>query len=149
MKISTLVVMLLMVGIIMFTVFQMINETESNYNVRIDASNWTEEGKEAGKYDFASDVNEQIQPIKNSIDTIQNEDSGWLDIIGSGFTGIIAAVTFIPAMSWSLISLTTALITGLGEVIGIPSYITFVFIVMLSAWGIFVLIQFLHRWREI
>lgn len=133
--------MMLIVGVIMFTMFQMINEAESNYNIDVNESEWED------RYDFATDVNDEIQPIKDSIDTITNQDSGWLERIGSGFTGLIAAVIFIPSMLWSIITLSTGLATGLGVALAIPAYIISVIIVMLVVWGVFKLIEVYQRWN--
>lgn len=141
MKISTFLTMLLAVGIVMFVVTQMLSEAETNYDIEVNDSEWS------GQYDFASDVNEELAPIKSSIDTIQNQESGWLDLIGAGFTGIIAAVTFLPSLVWNAISMAVTMITGLGVAIGIPPYITLVFIIMLTAWGIFKLVEFYQRWN--
>ena len=141
MNISTFVGMMLVVGIIMFTVFQMTNEAESNYNITINKSDWE------GKYDFATDINDEIEPIKNSIDTLQNQDTGWLTKIGVSFTGLIAAITFLPKMLWAVITLSTGLATGLGIALAIPAYIITVIIIMLIAWGVFKLIEFYQRWK--
>lgn len=140
MKISTFVSMMLIVGVILFVVFQMINESEANYGIDINQSEWED------KYDFASDVNNEVQPIKDSIDNIQNQESGWLERVGSGFTGIIAAVTFLPSMLWSILTLSTGLVTGLGVALAIPAYLISVGIIMLIVWGVFKLIEFYQRW---
>lgn len=140
MKISTFVIMLTFVGVIMFAMFQMVNEAEDNYNIDINESDWEE------RYDFAEDINEEIQPIKDSIDTIQNQEAGWLERVGSGFTGIIAAVTFLPSILWDILTLSTGLATGLGLALAIPAYIITVAIIMLSIWAIFKLIEFYQRW---
>lgn len=142
MKISTFFMMMLSVGLIMFIIFLMIGEAETNYSLDINKSEWD------GKYDFATDINDEIEPIKDSIDTITNEESGWLNRVGSGFTGIISAVTFIPSALWSVVKLVTALISGIGATFGLPAYIGLVFIIMISAWGIFKLIEF-YQGKEI
>lgn len=141
MKISTFVGMILMVGVIMFVVFSMIGEAEDTYDIEINKSDWED------RYDFATDVNNEVEPIKDSIDTIQNQDAGWLERVGAGFTGIIAAVTFLPQMLWSIITLSTGLATGIGIALAIPAYIITVIIIMLVAWGVFKLLEFYQRWN--
>lgn len=140
MKISTFVSMMLIVGVIMFFVFQMINEAEQNYDLDINKSEWED------RYDFATDVDNEIQPIKDSIDTIQNQEAGWLERTVSGFTGIIAAITFVPSMLWSIMTLSTGLVTGLGIALAIPAYLITVMIVMLVVWGVMKLIELYQRW---
>ena len=141
MKISVFVVVLLMVGVVLFVMVQMVKEAEELYDIEINKTGWE------GKYDFASDINDSIQPIKESIDDIADEEKGWLEKVGAGFTGIIAAVTFLPTLVWNTGKLGGELITGLGGSLGIPGYLILVFIIMLTAWGIFKLIEFLQRWE--
>lgn len=141
MKISVIVTILLMIGVVLFVMVEMVKEAEQTYDIDINKTEWE------GKYDFASDINDSIQPIKESIDDIADEEKGWLEKIGAGFTGIIAAVTFLPALVWNTGKLGGELITGLGSSLGIPGYLILVFIIMLTAWGIFKLIEFLQRWE--
>lgn len=141
MKISVFVVVLLMVGVILFVMVQMVKEAEEIYDIEVNKTEWE------GKYDYAADINESMQPIKESIDSISDEEKGWLEKVGAGFTGIIAAVTFLPALIWNTGKLGGELITGLGSSLGIPSYLILVFIIMLTVWGIFKLIAFLQRWE--
>lgn len=141
MKISTFITMILFVGIVMFVVISMVNEADDNYGINVNKTNWE------GQYNFASDVNDSISPIKTSIDDITSEDTGWLEKVGAGFTGIIAAVTFLPSMVWDLGKMGTSLITGLGDALGVPSAILFTIIIGLIVWGIIELIQFYQRWN--
>lgn len=141
MKISTFITILLVVGILIFVIVSMVNESEENYDITINKTGWE------NQYDFASEVNNSVSPIKQSIDDITSEEKGWLEKIGSGFTGIIAAVTFLPTMVWQIGTMGTQLITGIGGYMGIPSTIIFVLVVMLLVWGIIELIQFFQRWN--
>lgn len=141
MKISTLITILLMVGVFIFVVVSMLIETEDNYDVEINKSAWQDQ------YDFANDVNESIYPIKESIDGITDEESGWLERVGSGFTGIVAAVTFLPTMVWDLGRMGGNLVSGIGTVLHLPSYMIFVFVLMLLVWGVIKLIEFFQRWN--
>ena len=141
MKISVFVVVLLMVGVVLFVMVQMVKEAEELYDIEINKTDWE------GKYDFASNINESIQPIKESISDIADEEKGWLEKVGAGFTGIIAGVTFLPILVWDMGKLGAGLVTGLGSSLGIPGYIILVFIIMITVWGIFKLIEFLQRWE--
>lgn len=148
MKMSVFVTMLIVVGVVLFAMTQMINEAENQYDITINQSSWVNESDTTAtsKYDFAGRVNDSIWPIGQSIRTITDESSGWLDIIGAGFTGLIKAVTFLPDMLFTALVMGASLITGLGTSVGVPSYITFVFIIMLTVWGIFQLVEFFNRW---
>lgn len=141
MRISVFVSTLLIVGLVMFMVIQMVNESEEHYDVAINKTEWE------NQYDYAQQINNSISPIKNSIDTITNQDSGWLDKVGAGFTGIIKAVTFLPGLVATSIGMASGMITGIGTWLGLPSYFIFVGIVLLIAWGVFELIEFFQRWR--
>ncbi len=140
MKISTLFSILLITGMIIFVMSQMVSEADENYSVDINQSEWQ------GKYDFAQEVNESVNPVIVSINTITNQEAGWLEKVGAGFTGIVSAVTLLPTLVWEGGKMGGTLITGLANSFGIPSYITLVFLIMLIVWGIFELIQFFQRW---
>jgi len=126
----------------------MVNEAEDNYDVTINQSVWRNESNtESGtKYDFASAVNESVWEIGQDLRTIGNEDEGWLTRVASGFTGIVRAVIFLPDMVFTAGVMGGTLITGLGTSLGIPSYLILVFIIMLTVWGIFQLVEFFQRW---
>jgi len=54
----------------------------------------------------------------DSIRTISDQEKGFLEKVGAGFTGIIAAVTFLPDMGLTAILIGGRLITGIGTNIG-------------------------------
>lgn len=141
MKISTFLVTLLFVGVVFFTWAMMTNEAEIKYGVDIGTSEWE------NKYDYASEVNESINPLITSIDKITNEDTGWLEKVGSGFTGLISAVTLLPALVWKSFTMGGGLMTGVLSSWGLPQYIISVFIITLVIWGVFKLIEFFQRWQ--
>lgn len=141
MKISVFVVVLLMIGVILFVVVEMVKEAEQIYDIEINKTEWE------GKYDYAAELNDSFQPIKKSIDSIADEEKGWLEKVGAGFTGIIAAVIFLPSLVGHMGLLGGQLITGLGGSLGIPGYLLLVFIMMIFIWGIFKLLEFLQRWE--
>ena len=141
MKISTFTTILLIIGILLFVTIQMINESETNYDIEVNKTGWE------GQYDFANDINNSIAPLQKSIENIANEETGWLEKVGSGFTGIISAVTLIPKLLFSLIKLGNNLIVGLGIAFGIAGEITQVFLIMLYVWIIYKAIEFFQRWN--
>jgi len=82
-----------------------------------------------------------------AIDDISNEDKGWLEKVGAGFTGIISAVTLLPALVWSSFVMGGGLITGGLSSIGLPTYLIGVFIIALVVWGVIKLLEFFQRWE--
>ena len=141
MKVSTFVTMLLGVGIVIFVMINLVSQSEEVYNIEVNKTALE------GQYDFASDINNSVAPIKQSIDDITSEETGWLTKVGSGFTGIISAVTFLPSLVWNMGAMGTSLINGLGLILGVPPYLISVFIIMLIIWGIIQLVQFFQRWN--
>ena len=141
MKISTFITMLLVVGLLLFVSIDMIKQSEDTYSIDVNTTDWEDQ------YDFANDINTSISPIRTAIDDITSEDTGWLEKVGSGFTGIISAVTFLPSLVWDMGAMGTNIITGIGTSMGIPGYMLFVFITMLTVWGIIKLVEFFQRWN--
>jgi hypothetical protein len=141
MKVSTFTTILLVVGILLFVTIEMIKESETNYDIEVNKTEWEEE------YQFAEDINETIAPIQKSIKDIENEELGWFEKVSSGFTGIISAVKFVPSLLFILIKLGNNLIVGFGTVFGIPGAITQIFLVMLYIWIIYSIIEFFQRWN--
>ena len=140
MKISTFVTILLFVGVVFFVMSQMTNEANDKYDTGINTSQWE------GKYDYAQSVNESVDPLISSINDITDQDKGWLEKVGSGFTGIISAVTLLPALVWKSFTMGGGLLSGGLTSIGIPAYIIMVLIIALTIWGIFALVSFFQRW---
>jgi hypothetical protein len=149
MKITVFITMLVFVGVILFVMTQMVNEAETNYGISINKSVWTNESNQetGNKYDFALTINDSISPMAQDFLTLANEDEGWLTRISSGFTGIVRAVIFLPLIVFQAGMLGGVLITGLGTSLGLPSYLTLVFIILLYTWGAFKLVEFFQRWQ--
>ena len=141
MRISTFVTILLFVGVVFFVMAMMTQEANDKYDTGINTSNWED------KYDYKTEVNESVNPLIQSIDDITNEEKGWLEKVGSGFTGIISAVTLLPALVWKSFTTGGSLLTGVFSSFGVPAYILSVFIIALTIWGVFQLIQFFQRWQ--
>lgn len=140
MKISTFLSILLFVGVIFFVMAAMATEANSKYGININTTTWE------GKYDYASTVNESVDPLISSINDITNQDTGWLEKVSSGFTGIISAVTLLPTLVWNSFTMGGGLINGGLSSVGVPAYIISVIIIGLVIWGVFALISFFQRW---
>jgi len=140
MKISTFVMMLLMVSVILFAMISMVKEGERIYSVDINKTEWEDQ------YDFVNSVNDSVSPIQESLLTIEGDDVGFLEKVGAGFTGIISAVTFLPRMVIETSVLGATLIAGLGSAFGLPQYITYALLIALIVWGVFELIKVYQRW---
>lgn len=142
MKISTFLTMLLVVGIVLVAIVGMVKEAENLYGIDVNKTDW-----ESG-YNFASDVNDSVSPLQKALEDLGNEDKGWFDKIGSGFTGIISGVTLLPKMVGKTGKMGMSLITKLSLTIGVPHIILYTIIVMFIIWGIIELYRFFQRDRE-
>lgn len=141
MKISTWIIALLFVGVIFFAFAMMMNEGATKYDVDVNNSVWE------GKYDYASDINDSVGDLIGSVNDITSEETGWLEKVGQGFTGIISAVTLLPAMVWKSFSMTGELFTEGFSAINVPAYIITVAIIAMMIWGVFKLVEFFQRWQ--
>ncbi len=141
MKISTFVTILLFVGVIFFIMATMVHEANDKYDININTTLWE------GKYDYVQQVNTSVNPLISSVNDIANEDKGWFEKVGAGFTGIIAAVKLLPALVWNTFTMGGGLMNGGLSSIGLPTYLITVFILGLIIWGIFKLIEFFQRWN--
>lgn len=139
MKISTWIYALLFIGVVFIVVNLMVADTESYYGVDINTSTID------GNYDYASQINENITSIQDSINKISDQDIGWLSKVGAGFTGIISAVILLPSLVWETFTLGGNLISALGIFL-IPAAIINIILVGLTLWGIIKLIEFFQRW---
>ena len=133
--------MLLFIGVVFSLFAMMTSEAEQKYDMDIDTSMWE------GKYDYAQSINETVDPIVTSVNTIGDEEAGWFEKVGAGFTGIIAAVKLLPTMLGKTFLIGGRLITGLSSSLGVPSWLSLTILISLTIWGIFKLIGFLQRWE--
>lgn len=141
MKISTVVIMLTIIGVFLSVMIGMIQEGEEKYGVDINKSEWENE------YQFAESINNSVAPIQKSILTVEDEEKGFLEKVGEGFTGIIAAITLVPRMLIETSALGGNLLTGLGRTLGWPSYIIYTLLIILIVWGVFKLIEIFQRYE--
>lgn len=141
MKISTFMIMLVMIGVILFVMVETVNEGAQIYDTNINSTEWE------NRFDYVDDINSTVSPIQESLKDLADEETGWLEKIGASFTGIIAAVKLLPTTMISLGVFGAGLITGLGSTFGIPSYIIYALIVGLTVWGVFKLFEIFQRWQ--
>lgn len=141
MKITTFLFVILFIGgIVLVAVSNVAQDTSSYYGVDVNTSLF------ADKYNYMNEINSSVDPLINSLDDISSQDKGWLEIGVSGFTGIIKAITLIPSILWQSFKLAGAMVTGGLVPIGVPAGIIGVIMVALIIWGVFKLLEGIHRW---
>lgn len=142
MKISTFITLILIISAVFFVMGSMTSEiNEYSPEVQINDSAW------AGRYDYTEDINASIAPIKNSFDTIQDENKGWFSKLTSGIAAIPAAVIAIPKLIFGSLIMGGSLIVGTFTTVGIPFALILTITVMILVWAIFKLIEIYNRWQ--
>jgi len=141
MRLSTFIMGLLMIGGIFFIMAFMVNEGSQKYDISINNSSW------AGQYDYSEGINEDTQNIKNSLEDLANEDKGFLEKVGAGFTGIVTAITLLPTMLAGTLFSGENLITGLLTSLNIPTTLILIIISMFVFWAIIKLLEVYQRWQ--
>jgi len=141
MKISTLIGILVIVGVIFFIYAMMVNESNSVYPTgNINSSSWN------GTYDYVSRVDTAVAPIQQSFQDIE-ESKGWFSFISAGVAGIFRGVTALPTLVFAAFSISGAMFTGFFTAFGLPTYILGAVLVILTVWGLFKLIEIIQRWQ--
>lgn len=143
--------MLLCVGGIIFIFANMVHEANIYYpDADLNSSDWgtyEDNNTVSSDYDFASEVDSKIQPIKSAIEKIQDSETGWFSKIVSGIAAIPYAVIILPVLVIDALTIGGALITGFMAMLGIPAYITTVALIMMVVWGIFKILEAYQRWN--
>jgi len=140
MKISTFLLILVSVGVVFFLFTSMISEANSYYEIEINSSEWS------SQYDYANQINNRIEPLKSSLATIEEPETGWFTKILAGIAAIPKAVTLLPLMLFDSFAIGSSMFTGFFTTLGIPGYILTVILISISVWGIFKLIEVFQRW---
>jgi hypothetical protein len=143
--------MLLCVGGVIFIFASMVHEANIYYpDADLNSSEWgtyKDNNTVNSKYDFASQVNDKIKPIKTAIEKIQDSDTGWFSKIVSGIAAIPYAVIILPVLLFDALTIGGTLITGFMTTLGIPSYIITVALIMMIVWGVFKILEAYQRWN--
>ncbi len=136
MKLETIVMLVIVVGLVFAIVGLMQADLKTQYP-DVETENLT------GKYDYTSDINQSASKISDYFQKIGDTKGGWQVLVG------IAAFPFavIEAVMLILKSLTSgvSIITGLGTELGINSVILGFIIMMVTITILFALIKF---WRK-
>ena len=141
MKISSFIMILLMIGMVFFVFSQMASEANTKYGPKINNTDWET------KYNYVSRVNSTISPLKSSFDNIEDDNIGWFSKLTSGIAAIPRAVIALPALLVSSFSIGGEMISNFATALGVPVFILNIFLTALIVWGIFKLIEAFQRWN--
>jgi len=141
MKISTIVIMVVLVGFIFATVGLITNDLETQYPDTNINSSWQT------KYDYSSEINQSAGKIKNLFENIGEKEGGWLLL--TGITAFpIAVIETVKIVILSLVK-GTAIVTGAGTDIGLPPVIITFLTVIITLVVIFSLVKFWRKTEEV
>jgi len=141
MKISTIVIMVVMIGFVFATVGLIVNDLETQYpSVEINSS-WS------SKYDYSSEINQSATKIKDLFSEIGEKEGGWLLL--TGITAFPTAV--VEAVKIVLVSLIkgVAITTGIGTDLGIDKTILVFLVVIITLIVVFSLVRFWRKTEEV
>jgi len=138
MKLSTFVLMILMVAFVFAGVGLMIDDMETNYNVDINSS-WTED------YDYSDGINASASELKNKFDDITNDEKGWFAKAVEGISAIPTVILFVPQVIIESLVNAIKIISGFGDELGVPTTIITYAIIGLMVIIVFALIGWWHR----
>jgi hypothetical protein len=142
MNISEFIMIILVLGGFFFIFGLMTQEAQDYYpEAGINDSEWYD------KYDYVSDVNSSIYPLKESFDTISDENKGWFSKLTAGIAAIPAAVIAIPSLIFGSLSTGGSIISGTFTTLNIHPYFIVLVGVMILVWAVFKLIEVYNRWQ--
>ncbi|MHA1225339.1 MAG: hypothetical protein ACTSPV_01185 [Candidatus Hodarchaeales archaeon] len=136
MKLETIVIMVVVVGLIFTIVGLMANDLKTQYP-DVEVENLT------GKYDYSSKIDNSATKIINYFRDIGEEEGGWK--ILTGITAIPLAVIQVVSLILSSLGYGVDIVTGLGTELGIDDVVLSFIVIMITIVIIFALIKF---WRK-
>jgi hypothetical protein len=142
MKISTMIGIFVIIGMLLATFALMTQEAKTYHpSANISDSDW------AGKYDYVDDVNRTVAPLKATFEQIEDENTGWFTKITAGIVAIPRAVIAFVSVALSSIIMGGALVTGTLSTFGLPAYFIFGICVVMFIWLMAKLIEIYQRWQ--
>jgi len=141
MKISTSIQIFLVIAAFMFIFGLMSQESKDYYpDANINDTEWY------GQYDYSSQINNSITPLKNSFEVIGDSEKGWWSKITSGIVAIPQAVIAFAGLTIGSFYYGGAMVTGTLTTLKVPIILIVIIIIMIVVWGIFKLVETYQRW---
>jgi len=140
MKISSLIMYLLMVGVVFFS-FALISTDINNYypETAINSSEWD------GEYDYVQRLNDSVNPLKEKYEVIEDEEQGWYTKLWAGISAIPYAVILFPRVLFSGLAIGSEAFSNFLYALAIPSYIILALLIGMMIWAMFKLLEFFQR----
>jgi len=141
MKISSYILIVLMVGLVFAIVGSIVSDFGTQYPDIIINKSWEDQ------YNYADEINESVISLKEKFDIIGDEDVGWFSKLAAGITAIPIAIITVPVVLFKTVSYGITIITSLGTEIGVPAFVTYFAIIAILIIIVFALVSFWHRAR--
>lgn len=138
MKLSTFVLFLVIVAGVFYIFAQMVNESNSLYDVNIDSSAWN------NSYDYTNSLNDSVYQIQHNFEIIES-DAAWYTKIAAGVVGIPFAVIKMPFAMLGALTSGGKIISLFMTTLGIYAQLIIFTIIALIIWGIFKLVEIFQR----
>jgi len=139
MKLSSYILIVLMIGLCFAIVGNVIGEFETSYpNIDVNTS-WSDD------YNYADEISDSMRGLQSKFATISDPDAGWFSKVGAGIIAIPNVVIAIPTILVKTIGYITTIITDVGTELKIPGFVIALGITSMIVIIIFGLISFWHR----
>ena len=140
MKISSAITFLIIVAGIFFIFALMVDEANTQYpEANLDSSEWK------NQYDYIDRINNTVDPLKQDLLTVADEEAGWFKKITTGITAIPKVVVVVPAITFNTFVFASQMIGDFFSALNIPGKILTAVIVMILLFLIFKLIEFISN----
>lgn len=143
MKVSTIIMMVLFVGFLFAAVGLLIGEMEQQYvNTDVDTSF-------VDKYNYTSQIEDDVEPLRESFDNM-GQSTSWTEVITGSLNIFFTALLDVPSIIFGSILYANNIISGFGndiglEGVGIPQIFISIAITLLLVYVVFKVVSWWHR----
>ena len=144
MKISGIITFMIIIAGIFFVFALMVSESNTQFpDAKLNSSAWE------NQYDYVDDINESISPLKQKLDVIADEDTGWFKKITTGITAIPKVIVFMPKATFDTLKFGGNMITDFFLVFNFPAKVTIIALTLVFVFAIFKLIEFISNRNKV
>lgn len=143
MKIESAITFLVIIAGVFFIFSLMISESNTQFpDANLNSSEWETQ------YDYVDDINESISPLKEKLDVITEEDTGWFKKITTGITAIPKVVVFVPKAAADTLKFGGSMISDFFVALNFPGKITIIALTLIFIFMIFKVLAFIANRRS-
>ena len=143
MKIESVITFMVIIAGLFFVFALMIEESNTQLpDAGLNSSEWETQ------YDYVDNINESISPLKEKLDVITQEDTGWFKKITTGITAIPKVIVFVPKVTFDTLKFGGNMITDFFVALNFPGKVTIIALTIVFIFAIFKLISFIGNRRS-